>query len=177
MVALIVVLVIVVVGAAIVMTLRRADRKSREAVDRVRVQAQVRQTQSMAQGTKRDIALLRQRLDAQLRAARAVLEPAGGQVFRADGPAVLAEVIASARELDAALAAISELSEQQQRAALPPVQAQTEQLISTTDTACRTALNTRAQTRSGQLEALSQDVNFEAASLEEYERERNDLTL
>ncbi|WP_375492593.1 hypothetical protein [uncultured Jatrophihabitans sp.] len=177
MIALIVVLVIVVLGAAIVVALRRTDRKSRDAVDRVRVQAQVRQTRSMALGTKRDIALLRQRLDAQLRAARAVLQPAGGQVFRADAPAVLAEVSASARELDAALAAIGELDEEQQRAALPPVQAQVEQLIATTDTACRTALDTRAQTRSGQLEALSQDVHFEAASLEEYERERNDLTL
>lgn len=174
---LIVVLVIVGVCAAAGVVAWRANRASRDAVERVRVAAQVRQTTLMPAGPRRDVALLRQRLDAQLRAARAVLEPADGQVFRADGPGVLAEVTASARELDAALAAIGELTEAQQRDALPAISAQVEQLITTTDTACRTLLRTRAETRSGQLDALTSGVDFEAASLATYERQRNELTL
>ncbi|WP_375498436.1 hypothetical protein [uncultured Jatrophihabitans sp.] len=178
MTTLIVVLVIIalLVVAGVVMA-KRVDRSSHDAVDRVRVQSQVRQTRLMADGPSRDVALLRQRLDAQLRAARAVLESPDGEVFRADGPTVLAEVTKSAHELDASLVAIGELTEAQQREALPAITAQVDQLIDTTDTACRTLLRTRAKTRSGELDALSSDIDFEAASLATYERERNDLTL
>ncbi len=176
-ITLVVVLVAVAACGAAGVVAWRVNRNSRDAVERVRIRTQIAQTRSMPQGPRRDVALLRQRLEAQLRAARAVLEPADGRVFRADGPTVLAEVTASARELDASLAALAELTEDQQREALPVVSAQVEQLITTTDTACRTLLRTRAETRSGQLDALASGVDFEAASLATYERERTELSL
>ena len=177
MTTLIVVLVIALLVVAGVLAARRLSHNSRDALERVRVQSQIRQTRLMADGPGRDVALLRQRLEAQLRAARAVLEPAGGQVFRADAPTLLAEFTASARELDASLTTVGELADDAQREALPTVAAQVEQLIATTDTACRTLMRTRADTRSKELDALSEDVDFEAASLATYERVRNDLSL
>ena len=174
---LVLLLIVVVVIALGGVAAWRITRKTRDAVDRVRIRAQLAQTKLMASGPRRDAGLLRQRLDAQMRAARAVLGAADGQVFRADAPTVLAEISASARELDSALASIDKMTEAQQREALPVITPQVEQLIATTDTACRTLLRTRAKTRSGQLDALAGGVGFEAASLATYERDRNDLTL
>ena len=155
----------------------RVTRKNRDAVDRVRIRAQLAQTKLMPDGPRRDAALLRQRLDAQVRAARAVLGAPDGQVFRADSQTVLAEITASARELDTSLAGVDVMTEAQQRAALPEIAPQVEQLITAADKACRTSLRTRAKTRSGQLDTLSGDIDFEAASLATYERDRNDLRL
>ncbi len=173
----VVLLVLVALGVGGAVVAVRVTRKTRDAVDRVRIRAQVAQAKLMPGGPRRDAVLLRQRLDAQVRAARAVLGAADGQVFRADAPAVLAQITASARELDSSLASIAKMTDSQQREAMPVIAPQVEQLITTTDTACRTLLRTRAKTRSGQLDALSGEVDFEAASLETYERERNDLRL
>ena len=156
---------------------RRVTRRTRDTVDRVRIRAQLAQTRLAPDGPRRDAALLRQRLEAQVRAARAVLGAPDGQVFRADAPTVLAEIVASAVELDTSLAGIDEMTEVQQRDALPVITPQVEQLITTADTACRTLLRTRAKTRSGQLDTLSSSIDFEAASLQTYERDRNDLRL
>jgi hypothetical protein len=174
---LIVVLLVLAVFAAGGVMAWRITRKTRDAVDRVRVRAQIAQTKLMPSGPRRDAALLRQRLDAQVRAARAVLGAPDGRVFRADAPTVLAEITASATELDTALASISRMTESQQREALQAITPQVDGLITTTDTACRTLLRTRAETRSGQLAALADGIDFEAASLETYERDRNDLSL
>lgn len=173
-VVLVVVALCVVAGVVVA---RRVTERTRDTVDRVRIRSEVAQATLMPSGPRRDALLLRQRLAAQVRAASAVLGTPDGQVFRADAPTMLAEITASARELDSTLTGIGELTEDQQRAALPAVTTQVEQLIATADSACRTLLETRAKTRSGQLEALSGDVAFEAASLATYERERNDLRL
>lgn len=177
MATLIVVLLIVALCVTGAVVAWRVTRRTRDAVDRVRIRAQIAQTKLMPSGPRRDAALLRQRLDAQVRAARAVLGAPDGQIFRADAPSVLAEITASAGELDTSLAGIEKMTDAQQREALPVITPQVEQLIATTDTACRTLLRTRAETRSGQLDALSSGIDFEAASLETYERERNDLSL
>ena len=177
MVVLIVVLIVVALLAAGGLAAVRVTRRTRDAVDRVRVRAQLAQTKLMASGPRRDAGLLRQRLDAQMRAARAVLGTSDSQIFRADAPTVLAQILASARELDTSLAGIDKLTEAQQLEALPVITPQVEQLITTTDLACRTLLRTRAKTRAGQLDAISDGVDFEAASLATYEQQRNDLTL
>lgn len=177
MATLIVVLVFVALCIAGGVAAYRVTRKTRAAVDRVRIRAQLAQTKLMPSGPRRDAMLLRQRLDAQVRAARAVLGAPDGQIFRADAPTVLAQILASAKELDTALASIDKMTDAQQREALPAITPQVEQLIATTDTACRTLLRTRAESRAGQLDALSSGIDFEAASLQTYERDRNDLTL
>lgn len=177
MTTLIVLVLVLAVCAAGGYAAWRVARRTRDAVDRVRVRAQLAQTKLMPGGPRRDAALLRQRLDAQVRAARAVLGAPDGQVFRADARSVLAEITVSARELDNALASIDRMTPSQQIEALPVITPQVEQLIRTTDVACRTLLRTRAETRAGQLDALAGGVDFEAASLETYERDRNDLTI
>lgn len=175
LVVLLVVVVALCVGGAVVA--RRVTRRTRDAVDRVRIRAQLAQTKLMPSGPRRDALLLRQRLDAQVRAARAVLGAPDGQIFRADARTVLAEITTAAGELDTSLAGIAAMTDAQQREALPVITPQVEQLISTADTACRTLLRTRAKSRSGQLDALSSGIDFEAASLATYERDRNDLRL
>lgn len=179
MTTLLVVLLVVVLALCVagVVIARRVTRRTRDAVDRVRIRAQLAQTQLMPSGPRRDALLLRQRLDAQLRATRAVLGAPDGQVFRADAPTVLAEITTAAGELDTSLAGIATMTDAQQREALPVIAPQVEQLINTADTACRTLLRTRAKTRSGQLDELTGDIDFEAASLATYERDRNDLRL
>jgi hypothetical protein len=133
----------------------------------------------LSAGPRRDAARLRLRLDAELRATSEMLQRAPqGLIFRADAAGLLAELSATAAELDGELAAIDRfLDPAQQRAALATVSGQVDQLIATTYAARQTILRTAAEDRVRQLAALRHNVDVQATALNTYQRDRHQLSL
>jgi hypothetical protein len=152
--------------------LRRGVAESRRRVAEVR-------TRFLPPGPRRDAALLRRTLDAELRATRDMLESAPqGLVFRADAAAMLHELAVTATALDGELAGIERfLDPAQQRAALTGITPQVEQLIDTTYTARHTILRTAAEDRDRQLAALRATVAQQASALDTYRRDGRELSI
>lgn len=158
---------------------RRCLRLLRRGVDEsVRRAAEVR-TRFLPPGPRRDAAVLRRTLDAELRATRDMLETAPeGLVFRADAAAMLHELAVTAAALDGELAGIERfLDPVQQRAALTSIAPQVEQVIETTYTARHTILRTAAEDRDRQLAALRATVAQQAAALDTYRRGGRELSI
>jgi hypothetical protein len=131
-------------------------------------------------GPRREAALLRQQLAAELHAMRQAVaaSPTGGRMFRADPSAVLADAAQLAARLDRDLATIETFPDRtQQSTALATVTPQVTQLIDTIYSARQTVLRTAALDRDRDLTALSATVSDEAESLRNYERNRRDLTI
>lgn len=137
------------------------------------------QAKVMAPGPRRDAALLRHRLQVEMRATRDMLESAPqGLIFRADATSVLAELAATSADVNTELAAIARFADvNQQRIALNNLRPQAEQLIATTYTARQTILRTAAEDRSHRLQLLGEDVARQAAALEVYKKTDRDLQL
>lgn len=136
-------------------------------------------TRLLPPGPRREAALLRQRLHAELRATRDMLETApDGLIFRADAAAVLHELVTVAVDIDRELRAVERfLDPAQQRAALTTVRPQAEQVIDTTYTARHTVLSTAAADRGRLLGTLRADVTQQAAALERYRQTTSELRL
>lgn len=130
-------------------------------------------------GPRRTAARLRWRLNAELRATQDMLQHAPqGLIFRADAAALLGELAATAKELDAELAAIDRFVDPaQQKKALATVSGQVDQLIETTYSARHTILRTAAEDRVRQLDSLRESVASQAAALDNYQRQRRRLNL
>jgi hypothetical protein len=130
-------------------------------------------------GPRRDAALLRCRMHAELRATRDMLAGAPqGLIFRADAAAVLKDLAVTAAQMDGELAAIERfLDAGQQRAALAAVAPQVKQLIDTTYTARQTILRTAVEDRARQLATLRANVAAQAAALDNYRADGRELSL
>ena len=130
-------------------------------------------------GPRRDAVRLRSRLRAELAATRDMLERAPqGLIFRADAAAVLADVTATAAELDGELREIERfLDPAQQRQALTTVSGQVEQLVAATYSARQTILRTAGQDRARQLAALRDEVAAQEAAADNYRRNGSSLNL
>ncbi len=130
-------------------------------------------------GPRRDAALLRHRLQAEMRSTKEMLQSApDGLIFRADATVVLQELSATAAAVDAELAAVAGfLDEKQQRAALAPLRQQAEQLIATTYTARQTILRTAVEDRARRIAGLQADVARQAAALDVYQKTDRELRL
>jgi hypothetical protein len=129
-------------------------------------------------GPRRDATMLRRRLAAEVRATQQALADApGGLIFRADAARVLAELTASAADMDRELAAVERfLDAAEQRRALEGLTPQVTQLIAATYSARHTVLRTAAEDRARRLAELAADLQVQADSLESYRRSR-DLPL
>lgn len=177
--------VLIVVGLAVVLVvvvallLRWALRRLSPHVVVARSRVLDVRTRFLPPGPRRDAALLRQRLNSEMRSTADMLERApDGVVFRADARSLLQDLVTTAAEVDAELAAIERfLDPAQQRAALTAVTGQVRQLIDTTYTARHTILRTAAEDRSRQLAALQATVTRQAAALETYQKSDRELRL
>ena len=169
------IVLLVLAGAALRWSLRRARRRVRGWRSRL-LEAR---THVLAPGPRRDAARLRSRLQAELQATRDMLENAPqGLIFRADATAVLSDVAATAAELDAELAAIERfLDPAQQQTALAAVTAQVEQLIGATYTARQTILRTAVQDRARHLARLTDEIAVQATAADTYRRQGHELNL
>lgn len=127
-------------------------------------------------GPRRDAAVLRQQLAAELRATRAMFAAApSSRIFQADPAAVLAEAAGFAAQLDEELAIIEAFPDRaQQRTALATITPQVVRLIDTIYSARQTMLRTAATDRERGLTTFSESVAHEAQSLANYERARRD---
>jgi len=176
-VVLIVLGVLVLAGAALIgyRIYRRVQRQI------VRTRARIAAVQAKVQppGPRRDAALLRQRLQAELRSTREMLENTpDGLIFRASAATVLQQLSTESTAVDAQLAAIAGfLDEQQQRSALAAVRDQAEQLIATTYSARQTVLQTAIEDRAHRLAGLQAEVAQQAAALEVYRNGDGELRL
>lgn len=133
-------------------------------------------TNFLPPGPRRDAALLRQQLAAELRSTRQTLAAVpNGRIFQADPARVLAEAAGYAAELDHELAMIETFPDRaQQHAALETIRPQVVKLLETVYSARHTMLRTAAADRERGLTDLSDTVAHEAASLRNYERARRD---
>ena len=170
-----VLLLAVVVALAARRVFRRVRRRIGELVGRA---GEVR-TRFLPRGPHREAALLLQRLHAELRATRDMLEAApDGLVFRADAASLLHELVTVAVDIDRELRGVEGfLDPAQQRAALKTVRPQAEQLIDTTYTARHTVLSTAAADRGRHLGTLHADVIRQAAALDRYRQTTGELRL
>ena len=171
----VVLLVLVVVAVVARRLLGRIRRRIEDMWDRA---GEVR-VRLLPPGPHREAALLRQRLHAELRATRDMLESApDGLIFRADAAAVLHDLATVALDVDRELRAVERfLDPAQQRAALKTVRPQAEQLIEMTYTARHTVLSTAAEDRGRQLATLQADVARQAAALDRYRQTATELHL
>jgi hypothetical protein len=130
-------------------------------------------------GPRRDAAVLRQRLAAEVRSTGRVLATSPDcLIFQADPALVLADITTVAAALDEALASIQTFPDlAQQRAALATVEPQAAQLIDTCYSARQTMLRTAALDRDRTLHSLSTSVADQADALARYEDGRRGLTI
>jgi hypothetical protein len=165
-VGIIVVVLLWVAGLLLARGVRRLRRFGGAALDQV---TEVR-ARFLPPGPRREAALLRRRLQAELRATRSTLAAApDGLVFRADAAALLAELATAAADLDRDLAAVERfLDAGQQRSALGTLRPQAEQVIATTYTARQTVLRTAVEDRTRHLDRLQADVARQADALDRY---------
>jgi hypothetical protein len=175
-VSLVCVLLVLVVAAV---AARRVLRRARRRVEAVWDRAGEFRARLLPPGPHREATLLRQRLHAELRATRDMLESApDGLIFRADAASVLHELATVALDVDRELRAVERfLDPGQQRAALKTVRPQAEQLIEMTYTARHTVLNTAAEDRGRRLATLHADVAHQAAALDRYRQAAGELHL
>lgn len=152
---------------------------SRRQIVQARGRIDEARARTLAPGPRRDAALLRQQLNAEVRAARQQLAaPDAGPVFQADARAVLAGIGTAAARLDEALRQVDTLPDRiQQRTALADLAPQVGRLVDTSRSARETMLRTARLDRERDLEALHDAVAREADALHTYERTRNDLSL
>jgi hypothetical protein len=157
----------------------RALRVLRRRIAAARARIAELQAKVMTPGPRRDAALLRLQLQAEMRSTREMLEAApDGLIFRANATSVLAELATTAGDVDRELAAIAGFAdERQQRAALADLRPQAQLLIDTTYAARQTILRTAVEDRAHRLTALQQDVAREAAALEVYRKNDPNLQL
>lgn len=171
--------VIIVLVLLAALLLRRIVRRAGRRLGSWRPRLLELRSNLLPPGPRRNAARLRWRLDAELRATREMLEHAPqGVVFRADATALLAELVATAAELDSELAAIERfLDPAQQQNALAAVSGQVDQVIQTTYTARHTILRTAAEDRVRHLDALRDNVAAQAAALDHYQRQRRRVSF
>ena len=169
----------VLVVAGVVVAGYRIHRRVSRYVTRTRARVAAVQAKVQPPGPRRDAALLRQRLQVEMRATRELLaNTPDGLIFRASATTVLQELATTAADVEAQLAAIDGfLDQQQQRLALDAVRQQAEQLIATTYTARQTVLQTAVEDRARRIAALQADVAQQAAALEVYRNGDGDLRL
>jgi hypothetical protein len=136
-------------------------------------------TKMLPPGPRRDVTLLRTRLDAELHATREMLRTAPqGLVFRADAASLVEDLDTTGTSLSSELAAIAAFRDPaQQRAALDAVRPQVEQLVDTTYRARQTLLQTAAEDRASELDRLRARVDQQAAALDLYRRDGGQLSL
>lgn len=166
------------VGVLVLFVLWQVAVRGRRVLARARRRVADLQAATLPPGARREAALLRRRLGDEVRSARETLAAPDGHVFLADSASVLAEILATATELDAALASILRFPDPaQQRTALGTVAPQVEQLIATAYQARQTMLRTTAADRARQLTNLSESVAHQAAALDAYQSAKGELTL
>ena len=165
-VGIIVVILLWVLWIVLARALRRLQTLRDDVQGRV-IEARVR---FLPPGPRRDAALLRRRLQAEVRATRDLLGSVpDGLIFRADAAAVLDELATTAGALDRDLAAVERFLEPaEQRSALATLRPQAEQVIATTYSARQIVLRTAAEDRTRRLNTLQDDVARQAAALEFY---------
>lgn len=158
---------------------RRVFRRVRRRIDELLGRGGEVRTRFLPPGPHREAALLRRRLQAELRATRDMLEAApDGLIFRADAASVLHELVTVAVDIDRELRGVERfLDPAQQRAALKTVRPQAEQLIDTTYRARHTVLSTAAADRDRHLGALHEDVTRQATALDRYRQTNGELRL
>ena|SRR5579875_1651684 len=170
---------LLVVAGLITLLVRRILRQVRRGVTGWTGRLSAARGHLLPPGPRRDVALLRAELDAELTSTRSILETAPqGVVFRADAAGVLQELIATAVALDADLAAVERFADPtQQRTALATLTPQVRQLIDMSYTARQTVLRTAAEDRHRTLESLQADISRQADALETYRRRGRELSL
>jgi hypothetical protein len=171
--------VFVVVVAIGVVLLVRGVRRLSQGTGGLAWRVTELRTRLLPPGPRRDVARLRCRLHAELRATHDMLAAAPqGLIFRADANTVLAEVSATAAALDRELAAVARFIDPgQQRAAFSTLSPQVAQLIATSYTARQTIIRTAVEDRSRQLATLRDNVAQQAAALDTYKRNGRELSL
>jgi hypothetical protein len=169
--------VLVVLGGVAFLLARHWLRRLRRRAAGWKAQLLDARTQLLPPGPRREAALLRATLQAEIGSTREMLESAR-LVFRADATAVLAELTTAAAALDAELQAIGRFRDaHQQRVALVTVHPQVTQLIETSYSVRQTLLRTAAGDRNRQLAALRESAAFQAAALDAYRRSGGELSL
>lgn len=178
-VTVVVVSLVCVLAVAVALAARRVFRRVRRRIGELVGRTGEVRTRFLPPGPHREAALLRQRLDAELRATRDMLEAApDGLIFRADAASLLHELVTVGVDIDRELRAVERfLDPAQQRAALKTVRPQAEQLIDTTYTARHTVLSTAAADRGRHLGTLHADVTRQAAALDRYRQTTGELRL
>jgi hypothetical protein len=158
---------------------RRLVRWSRRQVLAATAQANDLRTRMQPPGPRREAAVPRARLDAELHATREMLRTAPqGLVFRADAASLVEDLDSTGTSLSRELAAIAAFRDAgQQRAALDAVRPQVEQLVDTTYRARQTLLQTAAEDRAGELQRIRARVDQQAAALDIYRRDGGQLSL
>lgn len=174
--------VIAIMGVLAGLVVRTVVRRYRRAVAHLRSRVlAVRRglVPLIPPGPRRDAAMLRRRLTAELNSTSEVIKSVPhGLIFRADPSAVLQEVTASASALDAELAVIERFPDPaHQRATLATVSPQVLRLIDTMYTARVTLLRTVYEDRERQLAALEANLDEQAAALEVYQRDAGELRI
>lgn len=165
----------VAVGALVTWRLVRRARRGLDYMRRRSAEARIR---FLPPGPRRDAAVLRLDLAAEIRAARELFATKSGRIFRADAGVVLADLTAAAADLDDALRIIDTLPDRaQQRAALTSVLPQVRQLIDTSSSARRTMMRTAELDRERKLQSLSTSIAHQADALATYERASTELSI
>ncbi len=161
---------VAVLIALAVLVAWRATRRLRRWVQACRHAYLVARLRWMSPGPRREAAILRQRLQAELTYTSAMLTAApDGLVFRADAQHVLGELTEMALALDNDMRSIEHFADtRQQQAALALVRPQVEQLIKTSYTARQAILRTSAEDRDRQLSRLGDLVEQQSAAAAAY---------
>ena len=170
---------LLIAGVVGVLLLWFGFRLARRAVTHGRRRAVEFRARFAPPGPRRDAAVLRQQLAAELRITRQMFAAAPNtRIFQADPVAVLAEATTFAQQLDHELALIESYPDRaRQQAALALISPQVVQLIDTIYSARLTMLRTAALDRTKGLAGLSESVAREADSLRNYEQAKRDLTI
>jgi hypothetical protein len=166
---------LVVVGLAA----RRGMRRLWRRVAAARARILELQAKMQPPGPRREAALLRHRLQEEIRATGEMLaDLPDGLIFRADAASLLEELTITAAAVDREIAAVGRfLDTDQQRAALATLRPQAQQIIETTYVARQTALRTAAEDRARRIIDLQAGVARQAAALETYRKTDRELTL
>jgi len=137
------------------------------------------QSRSLKPGPGRDIARLRRDLREEVEAADVMVSRAkDGRLFVAHSRALVDELKVNAAAVDADLASIQDYADAtQQRSALDGLAPQVARLIRTSYLARQTMLQTEIADRERHLMDLTEDVERQAAALENYRRAANVLDL
>jgi hypothetical protein len=173
---LIISVVVILAGATLIWLVLRLVRR---AIAHGKRRALEFRSNLLPPGPRRDAAVLRQQLAAELRSTQQTLAGVpNGRIFQADAARVLAEAAGYAAQLDHELGMIETFPDRgQQHAALERIRPQVSTLIEAIYSARHTMLQTAAADRERGLSSLRDTVAHEATSLRNYEQSKRDLSL